>query len=421
MRNHLALFALVAVGGVAGCGNNTGDVDSFISNVATEQCAWEFRCCKDAEIKQQDGRRFTNMDDCVPYHKLQLQNQWYLDRLAASQGRLKVNTDHAAACIAQMNALACNPKPGAPPIMVDPMMMDACANVFVGSTAVGNECVYAQECVDGAHCVGDAQVVGRGVCVPYQEESDICNDSADCDPKHKQLYCAKLDYHCHNRAQLGQKCMVDTTTSPPTLLLECDTTLGQIFCDTTSSTCKKLPVNGEPCLAVPLPPGATARCNPDPTLMLTCDTSGGGNGVCRAPGQLGEDCTNRACATGLYCQSSTTGTGTRTCVALPDFGQPCASTGYECKKPYFCNSQKSPAVCDQPASVGQSCAQTPCDVGLYCNMTNNYVCATQLPDGSVCTTSQECQSLDCGFGPTGGTQRTCQPTTVPMAVLCSGR
>src|SRR5262245_18063384 len=116
MKNHLALFFVLA----AGCGTNTGDVDNFIQNVATEQCGWEFRCCKDSEIKQQDGRKFATMDDCVPYHKLQLQNQWYLDRLAATQGRLRVDTDKAAACIDQMNTMMCNPKPGAPPIMVDP-------------------------------------------------------------------------------------------------------------------------------------------------------------------------------------------------------------------------------------------------------------------------------------------------------------
>jgi hypothetical protein len=417
MKKRLALFALL----VAGCGNNTTDVDSFIQNVATEQCSWEFRCCKDSEIKQQDGRKFTTMDDCVPYHKLQLQNQWYLDRLAASQGRLRVDTDQASTCIAQMDGMVCNPKPGAPPMMTNPMMMDACATVFVGATPVGNECVYEHECVDGAHCISDAAAVGRGVCVPFQEEGDICNDSTDCDPKQTQLYCAKVDYHCHLRAQLGQKCMVDTTTSPPTLLLECDTTGGFAFCDPSASVCRKLPGDGEACLGDPLPPGVTSRCNPDPTLMLTCDTAGGGNGVCRAPGQLGQDCTSRACATGLYCDSQL-----RTCKALPDFGQPCAAASYQCKMPYFCNSQKSPPVCDQPASVGQDCAQTPCDTGLYCKQSTTgigtAVCTTQLPDGAVCTGSpfDECASNDCSFGPTG-TQRTCQPHTTTTAVLCSGR
>jgi hypothetical protein len=412
MRKNLALLALV----LAGCGNNTGDVDDFIQNVATAQCAWEFRCCKDAEIKQQDGRKFANMDDCVPYHKLTLQNQWYLDRLAASQSRLKVDTDKAAACLDQMNGMVCNPKPGDPPIMVDPMMMDACATVFVGATPVGNECVYTHECVDGARCVGDADAVGRGVCVPYQEEGDICNDDTDCDPAHKELYCAKLDYHCHNRAQVGQKCMVDTTTSPATVLLECDTTVGHVFCDPGTSTCRKLPGNGDACLSSPLPPGVTSTCNPDPTLMLTCDTSAGEPGVCRAPGMLGDDCTNRACATGLYCSSSS-----RTCAALPDFGQQCATASYQCKKPYFCNTQKSPAVCDQPASVGEDCSQTPCDTGLYCKP-STFVCTAQLPDGAVCTGSpfNECVSEQCSFGTTG-TQKTCQPTVNTVAVQCSGR
>lgn len=402
---------------IAGCGSDgTGNVDSFITEMASEQCGWEFRCCTDPEIKQLDGLKYATMADCVPYKTLALENTLYLDRLAAKEGRLRVDTTRAAACIAQMDAQACNPKPGAPIVPLDPTLMDACLNVLVGSTPVGAECIYTHECVDGSRCVGDADAVGRGVCVPYQESTNICNTDADCDPKVTQLYCAQQDFHCHVRGHLGEACAytTDSVGKNPSLplLLQCDNTLGNIYCDPLSNTCKQLPADGEACLS-PTPPGVSSPCDPDPTLMLVCDASGGGTGVCRAPGQSGDDCSARACAVNLFCDSSS-----HTCLALPGFGQDCSTSG-ACKKPYFCNFQKSPAVCDQPASVGEDCSQTPCDTGLTCDV-NTRLCKTLLPVGAVCTQSSDCASLICSFTAGQTTQTTCQPQAV-AAVQCIGR
>jgi hypothetical protein len=381
MKNTLLCFVVFA----AGCGSNTGDVDQFIQNVATQQCQWEFRCCTDPEIGELDGHKFTNMDDCVPYRQLQLQDQWYLDRLAASEGRLRVDPARAAACLDQMHQQSCNPKPGMPAMMTNPMQMDACASVLVGATPVGKECVYTHECVDGARCVGDTDAVGRGVCVPYQHEGDICNVDADCDPQVKDLYCAKKDYHCHVRAGLGGACAVDTTVSPAVALLECEpSSVGNVYCDPDASVCKQLPGDGQPCLGDPLPAGVTSRCDPDPALELSCDSSGStGPGTCRGPAKLGDDCSQRACA-----------------------------------RPYFCNPQTS--VCDQPAAAGEDCSGKPCDTGLYCRSTDR-VCHAQLPDGAACTGSpgDECQSGQCSTGGAHGALLACQPRTGMAA--CSGR
>src|SRR3954452_686814 len=206
MKNTLLFVTVLA----AGCGSNGADVDAFIDNVAQQQCAWEFRCCKDSEIKLLDGRKFATMDECVPYRKLKLQNQWFLERLASREGRLHVDPDLADKCLSQMDGMACNPKPGQPTMMTDPMQMDACVRVLVGATPIGNECVYTSECVEGAHCIGDSAAVGRGVCVPYQQEDEICNDDTDCDPQLTQLYCAKKDYKRPLRAKLSEHCQVDT-------------------------------------------------------------------------------------------------------------------------------------------------------------------------------------------------------------------
>ena len=126
-RNHLKNLAVAVVllgGFAAGCGSG-GDVervDDFIQQMATEQCAWEFRCCTDPEITRLDGRKFFDAAGCIPYRTLALQTTLYLHRLAASEGRLSVDGDQADACIAQLQAKACNPKTPMTPVM-DPMAM----------------------------------------------------------------------------------------------------------------------------------------------------------------------------------------------------------------------------------------------------------------------------------------------------------
>src|SRR5579863_10128113 len=93
-----------------GCGStpSTDSVDQFLNNMATQQCAWEFRCCTDAEIMVQDGHKFSTQADCVPYHLLALEDQQYVSRLAVKEGRLKLDDAKAAACLAQLMNQACN-------------------------------------------------------------------------------------------------------------------------------------------------------------------------------------------------------------------------------------------------------------------------------------------------------------------------
>ena len=71
--------------------------------------------------------------------------------------------------------------------------LDACANIFVGITEVGQPCQFAMECEKGAHCVFNKLTPTAGVCEPYQKQGDICNANTDCDPSVPQLYCAQQD------------------------------------------------------------------------------------------------------------------------------------------------------------------------------------------------------------------------------------
>jgi hypothetical protein len=397
---------------------DTAPVDSFINSLAQASCSWEFHCCTDPEIKTRDGNKYTDMAHCVPYSTLALQDQLYIERLAVRENRLTVDSASATACLAQATGKACNPAPGMAPPPVNPMQTDPCSKVFVGATPVGSECIYEHECVSGAHCVADQLATGRGVCVPYQESSQICNGSADCDPTVTQLYCAQQDFTCHVRAKLGEACAytTDTTGTNPALpmLLECDTSVANLYCDPMSKTCKQLPGDGQPCLS-PLPPGVATACDPDPSLQLVCSTQGTTQpgGTCRAPGRAGSDCSTVACDKGLYCAS----TGTMmVCTALPTLGQSCLQSGEQCAMPYFCNSAKN-YVCDQPATLGQSCDLVSCDTGLYCDRTlSPNTCKAQLPDGSQCTQAQQCLSDVCG-----GTTfpETCQHQVT--GIMCTGR
>jgi hypothetical protein len=409
---------------VAGCGSpSTQDVDQLIQQMAAQQCEWEFRCCTDAEINQLDGTKFTASGDCTPYRALALQTELYLHRLAASEGRLKVDQTQATACIAQMQAKACNGDPKQAMVgMFDPMEMDACAKVWVGTTPAGHECIYQSECEQGARCIADASAVGRGVCVPFQHVDDICNVDADCDPSVKNIYCAKADYHCHVRGTFGQPCQYTTDSTGKAaslpLLLECDNTYGNAYCDVKTSTCKQLPVDGDPCLD-PLPPGIASACNPDPKLGLVCDHGGSTSttgGICRAPAGLGESCKTLSCAADLYCDNSI---GSYVCKALPGFGQPCSTTGYRCATPFFCAYNVGVYTCSQPASIGENCTSPArsCNTDAYCDTSGTRNCEPLLGDGATCTSSIQCVSGNCSI-PTGGTHQVCGSKTT--AVACSG-
>jgi hypothetical protein len=279
---------------------------------------------------------------------------------------------------------------------------------------VGDPCDFANECVKGAHCVATGAGT-HGVCVPYQEETDICNTSTDCDPSVFNLYCAKQDYTCHLRSPAGGPCAytIDPVSSMPTtpLTLECDNSTGQLYCDPASSTCKPLPGSGEACLPTPRPPGVAACAT-----GLQCDIPAGStNGTCRGPGAVGDDCTRIACQTTLYCDRTVT---PNACKAPPTVGEMCQASNFQCAKPYYCNTAMMPYVCTQPAALNQTCSTTiRCDTGLYCDTFSAMpVCKTLLPDGSGCTSSQMCASQFCSF--TTGTG-TCSAGNV--SVQCTGR
>jgi hypothetical protein len=412
---------------VACGGPDTKAVDTFGQELAAAACGWEFRCCTDAEIKQRDDGKFSDLATCEKFALLALDDgqisPWaplYLEKLGIKEGRLKIDAAKEQACLAELNKMACNPAPGTPPPTTPPTTecpaADACTQVFVGAAQAGDACMLAQECVTGTHCLLGGSGT-EGVCVPYQQENEICNNSIDCDPSVCNLYCAQQDWKCHVRSPLGGPCAytIDPTTMMPRLplLLECDKGVPGIYCDPDSKTCKQLPMAGAPCLS-PLPPDTFTGCDPDPTLALICDTSMGKPGVCRGPGMVGDNCTAVSCATNLYCDHTVTPPA---CKAAPTLGESCNTTGF-CQPPYYCNTSMSPFTCAQPGQLGTTCSFTmSCDTGLYCDMTVAMpTCKTKLTNGSACTQGDQCVSGICNFT---GTMQVCQAGVT--GVQCIGR
>jgi hypothetical protein len=380
-------------------------------SLAAARCAWEFRCCTDAEIGQQEGGKYTDEATCELYQQLALESTMYADRVAVRESRSAVDGAQAALCVAAQMTKACNAASGSTsPSRPPPGTVDPCSLVFKGATAVGDECGFATECVRGGRCVaaGSAQ----GVCVPFQEEAQLCNASADCDPSVAGLYCAELDFTCRVRSTVGGPCAyrIDPVTnlaSTP-LFLECDTSSADLFCDPTSRTCRALPQSGDPCLSPPLPPGIGSACAPG----LLCDMPGATGGICRGPGNVGDDCTRIPCEASLYCDRSVT---PNRCSALPTAGQPCQQSSFRCAAPSYCNVSVSPYVCATPAQLGQPCSGSVlCDTSLYCDSTGATAstCQARLPDGWTCTQNGMCLSSDCSSG-------MCVPS--PVSVLCIGR
>jgi hypothetical protein len=360
--------------------------------------------------------KYKDQATCEQFQELALQDVHYAEKLAVRQGRITVDSAQASACVAAASGKACNAAPGSPPPPpTAPGTVDPCTLVFKGATAVGDACQFANECVKGAHCVATGAGV-EGVCVPYQEEKQICNTSSDCDPTVFNLYCAEEDFQCHLRSPAGGACAftIDPVTMMPTtpLKLECDDSTGTLYCDATTMTCQTLPGAGQPCLMPPLPPGVQSAC----ASGLVCDT--GGTNTCRGPGAVGDDCTRIPCQTMLYCDRSAT---PNTCKAFPSLGETCsAATNFQCAKPYYCNtSMPPPYACAAPAELGQACTGSiSCDTGLYCDTTTaTRTCKMKLTDGAMCTQSLMCLSNICNF--TGGASGTCATSTV--IVQCVGR
>jgi hypothetical protein len=136
------------------------------------------------------------------------------------------------------------------------------------------------------------------------------------------------------------------------------------------------------------------------------------NQVCKALRPAGSPCGNHdECGYGLSCSEGT-------CVDTPARGEPCSTAPFcenwfgdvcssasgtceplpvvgglcrfnnDCQAPLVCNA----SVCAAPPDAGEPCLDRICGAGTYCAAGT---CATQSPEGALCTVGDECTTFWC--------------------------
>jgi hypothetical protein len=120
----------------------------------------------------------------------------------------------------------------------------------------------------------------------------------------------------------------------------------------------------------------------------------GNDSTCQAVLPKGAACEDSlACDRGLYCAGST-GTTAGTCAAYPKTGEPCTTTcgaiGDRCAN----------GTCTPMGLLGAACASNN-DCSFFYECDDTMHCAEQpqdprMPNGSMCTSSTDCESRYCG-------------------------
>ncbi len=121
--------------------------------------------------------------------------------------------------------------------------------------------------------------------------------------------------------------------------------------------------------------------------------------------QLGEQCGNEGeayddCAQGLSCDWQI-----GRCVTLPEVGELCNGGSDSCGPGLVCSWQTG--LCAAAATSGQSCQDTECDDGLYCDWREGtggkgeQICVPFVSEG------QSCDNAQCGEGLRCNEQRVC--------------
>ena len=361
IRPRLALL-LLAVAALT-CDDSRRD-DPLSARVAAAYCGHQFLCCSPFEITMITSDRYKTEADCVPFATLAARQQLGTVEGAIAQGRITVDAARADACLAAYRDQACGSGAQAKmlpiPQVVSPALNTAevlglCPDMLVGHVPDGRACNLSLECVRGSRCVsGTSSVAGAGtggaggtlvatpgICTPYQQEGERCNQASDCDPA--RFGCHTPDYVCGPKPQRGDTCMLqlDLNGFPSS---DCDESQG-LQCDVFTSSCQPYPRDGQLCNTSSL-----QQCDPDPKLALTCNPI---TFTCRSPGEEGDPCGGLAlppCRRDLACRP-TQPDGIGTCGAVPTLGGRCVD---RCASPAICAG----TTCVSPgtAAIGAPCA-----------------------------------------------------------------
>jgi len=274
---------------------------------------------------------------------------------AEGQSWVSVDAKKAEECFAHVEEIEpCNP--------LDVQLLDIvpCAEAFVGTKTLKQECTQDEECKNG-WCSGGCP----GLCVDYKQPGENCNSSLDkCTP----------GYECRS-----SKCSESNT--------------GQ---------------QGDPCMS-----------NSDCTSFLFCffNNENDASGTCLKRKGLGSACKIAdECIVGLSClnRKCTSSGGSKGDICGPSKDENGEDIVLECNR----FAKLECGVTNQCVQMSSSQCFESCDTdsGLYCDE-SLHVCKTPMSSGA-CSKNEECISLYCAEVENNGTKvSVCQdPQCLPINV-----
>jgi hypothetical protein len=385
-------------------------VTPLAEQLAAAFCAHQLSCCSPFELSLVTSDRYATEEACLPFALLAAHQQLGAIEGAMAEGRITVDPDKLEACVASYRASACNTSRQSPlPVSALPDLgtaLVACPDLFVGHVPNNQACGLSQECVAGSRCVGGQPPPSygnypglpipvqltptTGLCLPYQQNGDRCNESSDCDPRHS---CRTPEFVCGAPTGEGEPCTPVLSPIIGIVTSNCDVN-AHLFCDDAFTfTCRHYPRAGEPCDQVRSP-----QCDPDPALALACDFF---SGLCKPPGQPGDDCGGDAiarCRDDLVCHP-TQPDGIGVCGSAPRLGEACTD---RCASPSVCTN----GLCASPGAVkiGSPCIRDTDCASLACTgfLSGRFVCAAS-PIQAVCVGAGVTPGVVTGVGGIGGT------------------
>jgi hypothetical protein len=350
-----AIAAAFAGAVASGCSSksdngNSGPPDTahFAGTMATTFCSALKSCCDAQKIQYDDG-------SCVAQLQANFQNA--VD--AVKHGKVVYDPNAVQKCqdAFKNREAQCTedsgPPPGADKGFIDPITA-ACWPVLKGTVAPGGQCTASADC----------QTSGPNV---------------------------------------SASCTTDTRPGADPTVRVCFTTTLHV---TPGSACRATPkVDPSGTLSYD-----TARC--EPTLGY-CDTSQAPTtdralGNCTAYANVGDNCVGTVGMTTPQCNPTTSvcdSFNTRTCVALPQAGSPCAS--FRCATGNYCDTTGGTGnmgTCAQSKPDGSSCKSSQECAGGFCQTMvgdGGITTGTCASNGNVAHDVYDISPRSCGFGPQG--------------------
>jgi hypothetical protein len=255
-----------------------------------------------------------------------------------------------------------------------------CASTFVGKGHEGASCSYDVECDPSTYCRMVSVDICGGTCTPRLALGMAGDPYAECVAPAESYFGV-----CVLPLAEGQVCdPADGGDIPLPCALPASCLIGGY--DGGASICVILPERGQPC-APTLPPscGPYAFCN---TTMNQCVGLAG----------VGAPCTRFNCELDLFCDISVPSGACRPRSALGGpciFAEDCLHS--TCSGTVFINPDGGLPVagtCLALPGLGDSCDQSQCDTGLFCDPFLLH-CVALLDDGAACLDPSRCKSASC--------------------------